>query len=513
MKLTAPSSFAAPSFAKHLETAICLWLIACVTGFVIVSRHWPMVGDVTYMHYVVFLMHHGMEPYRDIVDMNLPGSYMLEAAAMAVLGPGAAGWRIYDLLLLALASVSVLSILRPSGRLAGIFAAALFVLVHAQDGVIMSGERDFAAAVFLLASTALLFTALRGEPAKTSPLRLVFASGAVSGLALIIKPTLLPLAAALFLWMVWASRQRKANTLRLAAASIAGAVIPMAASVAFLIRHHAVAAFWSDLHSLIPYHASFGHRTFGYLVAHSISPLLPLLALWLVAAFLLRREAFNPERIALFLAAFGGLFSYVAQQKGFAYQRYPLLGFLVLLIAMDLATLIRRNGRVPRTVGWVGIAMGVVFATQFLVRCSHFDRFDEPRPLLADLNSLGVQPGQVQCMDTGGNCIDSLYAGRILQSTGFLYDCYMLDGTNPVALDLRRRFWQQMQLNPPRLIVVTDSLCYDVAPSYDKYSRWPEFQSFLDANYALARQSGPQQPVRYWSRSAVPFGYRIYAHR
>lgn len=278
---------------------------------------------------------------------------------------------------------------------------------------------------------------------------------------------------------------------------IAGLLIPLAASLAFLVRHDALSAFWSELHGLIPYHASFGHRTFGYLLLHSMSPLLPLVAVWLVGSILLRREPVNAERVALSLAIIGGLLSYVAQQKGFAYQRYPLIGFLILLIAMDLATLMRREDKIARAIGWAGIAIGVVFATQFLVRCSRFDRFDEPRPLLADLKNFNVQQKQVQCMDTGGNCLDSLYNGRIEQSTGFLYDCYMLDGTNPVALDLRRRFWQQITRNPPRLIVVTDSLCYDVAPSYDKFGRWPEFQSFLDTNYALARQSGTQQQVHY----------------
>jgi hypothetical protein len=212
MRHTAPSPF-----EKRIETAICLWLVACIAGFVFVSRHWPMVGDITYMHYVVFLMHHGMEPYRDIVDMNLPGSYILEGAAMAVLGPGATGWRIYDLLLLAVATASMCSILRPYGRLAGVFAASLFVLVHAQDGIIMSGERDFAAAVFLMAAVALLFAAFRGSPGRGQTNRLAFAFGAVTGLALIIKPTLVPLAIFLLLWMIWspASATRRHGSLPL----------------------------------------------------------------------------------------------------------------------------------------------------------------------------------------------------------------------------------------------------------------------------------------------------------
>ena len=468
-----------------------------------------MVGDVTYLHYVVFLMHHGMEPYRDIVDMNLPGSYMLEGSAMTLFGTGAVGWRIYDMLLLILASGSMLSILLPYGRMAGVLAVSLFVLVHGQDGIIMSGERDFAAAVFLLAATALLFALLRDELAKKKAGIAVFVAAIFAGFALAVKPTLLPLTVLLFVSTLWIMR-RKQNTLLFVTSAVAGAILPVCVCVAFLLRHDATAAFWNELQGLIPYHASFGRRTMGYLLIHSVSPLLPLVAVWLAGLVFLRRGQANPERVVLFLAVLGGLFSYIAQQKGFAYQRYPMVGFLLLLIAMDLATLLRRESRVARSIGWAGIAIGIIFATQFLVRCSGFDRLDEPRPMLADLKSLGVEQRQVQCMDTAGNCIDSLYEGRIVQSTGFLYDCYMLDGTNAVALELRRRFWRQMERNPPRLIVVTDSVCYDAPRSFDKYKRWPEFQGFLDTNYTLVRQSGPQQAVRYWSRPVVPFGYRIY---
>jgi hypothetical protein len=500
----------ATSAERGFAATVCVWLAGCVLAFVAVSARWTLVGDVTYLHYAVFLMHHGMAPYRGVVDMNLPGTYLLESAVMAGLGSGAAGWRVYDLLLMALAAVSMISLLRPQGRLAGVFAAALFVMVHAQDGEIMSGERDFAVAVFLLAAAAVVFGATRRSRVAYAG---VLVAGALLGAAVSIKPTALLVGFCLLGWIAWRLHLRGERVLPALGCALAGFALPVAWSVAFLVRHDAVAAFGEALQGLIAYHASLAHRSFGFLIGHSVSPLLPLVLTWAVtAAVLHRRATFDAERLALLACAAGGLLSYLLQQKGFAYQRYPFLGFLLVLMAGDFVRLARVRDAV-RVIGVAGLLAGAVFCTIFLVRTMRFDRGEPDRPLLADLRAMGAADGQVQCMDTAGSCIDNLYAGRIVQATGFLYDCYLLDGSNREALELRRRFWQAMERNPPRLIVVTDSVCYDPVPSFDKFGRWPEFPEYLARNYTLARTSGVQRPVRYWSRAVTPFAYRIYMRR
>lgn len=220
----------------------------------------------------------------------------------------------------------------------------------------------------------------------------------------------------------------------------------------------------------------------------------------------------DTEEKATGLFALAGLFSYLLQQKGFAYQRYPFMGFMLLLIATDFERL-RGERRTGQWLGILGLVTSAVLGTIFAVRIAHFQRLPPARPLLNDLAALGIGHGQVQCMDTAGSCIADLYAGRIVQSTGFIYDCYLLDGANPVAADLRRRFWTQMAHNPPRALVVTNSVCFDMAPSFEKFDRWPEFEQYLQTNYTLARGSGQQAPVHYWSRTVTPFGYRIYLRR
>ena len=503
------------STEEKVEVAVCLWFAALVAGFVFASWHWPMVGDAAFMHYIIFLMHHGMAPYRDIADMNLPGSYLLEATSMEVFGPGSFGWRLYDFALLAIASVSLITILRPRGRLAGITASALFILIHGRDGVLMSGERDFAAAVFLLLAVALLFEGIRKRPSSALTYSLVGCSGIVSGLACCVKPTLLPMVVALFLWMSWCLHKRSVSITPFAIALIMGLIMPVIAMMDFLFRERVFHAFWGDLHGLIAYHAALDPVSLSYLVTQSISPLLGLFVLWIVAAFVLRKSQNDQERMALVLCAICGFLSYVLQRKGFWYQRYPFLAFLLPLFATDFARLIQSRSR-WRLVGIAGVVAGVVLATQCLIRLDTFDHAEPARPLLADLETIDSPQrlsSHIQCMDTIGDCLDTLYAARIVQSTGFLYDCYLLDGNNPTVLALRRQFWYQLLLNPPKVIVVTDSVCYQPIRSFNKYGRWPEFQSYLAVNYTLARESGVQKLVRYWSRPLTPFAYRIYVRR
>ena len=374
---------------RWIEGVLCVWLACCVLIFVTATWSWPLTGDASLMHYVVFLMRHGMEPYRDLSDMNLPGSYMVESSVMAVLGAGSMGWRLYDFLLLAVSSVSLLVILRPKGLLAGTLAAALFALIHGRDGALMAGERDLAATALLLAAVAMLFLLFRRGAGSRVARVLSLLIGLTAGMALTIKPTLLPLLAGLFFWAVWMSGEQKIAFRRLCVFAVGGASISLAATLAFLIMHHAVDAFREALVGLIPYHASINRRTLGHLLIASIQPLAAMLLLWVLAAYLLRRRSTDPERVALIVCAVCGLLSYLLQMKAFWYHRYPFLAFLLALFVFDFTSLVRSRGW-GRLVGIAGMATGIFLTTVCLVHLRRYDREEPPREMLRDLSALGT---------------------------------------------------------------------------------------------------------------------------
>lgn len=492
------------------EAWLAGWVAVCAAVFVAVSARWPLVGDATYLHYAVLLMRHGMRPYAEIVDMNLPGAYLLEAGVMRVLGAGSAGWRVWDLLLLLLAGAAMAYLLRAKGWAAGVTAAGLFALLHGQDGVIMAGERDFVVAVLLVAAVALLVAGVR---VANGSWWCWAGFGVLAGWAVTVKPTagLVPLAV-----VVWLVRElRRLGTAWKAPLVVValGLVVPVLAQMVWLWRWGAVRAFGEALTGIVRYHAGLGHRSLAYLLAHGVSPIGVLVGVWVICAVMLRRGWGGAERRLLLLSAAAGWVSYVAQAKGFSYQRYPFLVFLLLVMVGDMFDAAAERRRWVRWAGVAGLVVVAVLAGMFVRRVVTFDRRAPVRPLVADLDALGGRSLRVQCMDTAGPCIDAMYASWRVQATGFVYDCYLLDGRSAVVQGLRRRFWEQVERGRPEVLVVTDSVCYDQPRGFGKYAGWPEFSEFLAKNFVLREERQPVEVQRYWSRAAVPFAYRVYVRR
>ena len=488
------------------------WVAVCAAAFVGVSARWPLVGDATYLHYVVVLLRHGMRPYADIVDMNLPGAYLLEAGVMRVLGDGSAAWRVWDVFLLVVAGAAMGYLLRARGSAAGVVAAGMFAVLHGQDGVIMAGERDFVVAVLLVAAVALLVGGVR---AAGRPWCWV-GFGLLAGWAVTVKPTAGLVLVVAMGWMVGVLRRRGVAWRGALGLVLAGVAVPVAAQVVWLWRWGAVRAFGEALTGIVRYHAGLGHRPMAYLVAHAVSPVGVLVGVWVVCVvgpgLVSGRGWGGAERVLLLGCAAGGWVSYVAQAKGFSYQRYPFLAFLLLVMVGDLFDAVAERGW-RRWVGAAGLGVVAVYAGLFVRRVVTFDRIEPVRPLVADLDALGGRDLRVQCMDTAGPCIDALYASGRVQATGFVYDCYLLDGRSAVVAGLRRRFWEQVERGRPEVFVVTDSVCYDQPRGFAKYVGWPEFMAYLEKNYVLREERQPGAGQRYWSRAAVPFAYRVYVRR
>ena len=478
--------------------------------------HWPLVGDAALIHYIVFLTEHGMAPYRVLGDMNMPGSFLVESAAMHLFGPGALAWRCFDFTLLAVSAVAFFLITGPANRLAGLFAASLFALVHARDGLAEGGQRDLTMAVALLAATALLLHALRRQTVWPAA---VF--GLLSGVALTIKPTALPLSLAQLALALWALHRRgQPWRSPLAAAAFALAFFPLLA-LAFLLQQHALTAFLLGLRTIVPYYASLGHRPLGYLLLHSLSPLLALVLLWL-AALAFARPPLDPERALLFCGAFFGLCSYVLQARGLPYYRYPLLAFLLPLMALDLTQLasgLKPRTRVATALSVLALAVGALWIapqSAFLLHRYRWQETDFLSSLEENLNRLGGSQlsGHIQCIDSISGCGATLYRMRLVQSSGVLSD-FLLFGpeTVPIIQRTRADLFTTLEQRPPSVIVISSWLHINGPGDFRKLDRWPAFEQFLAQHYRLETAWSPTHPMRWWSREELSASYRIYVLR
>lgn len=508
-----------------LEMCLLFVLLCCAAAFVVRTRHWPLVGDAPLMHYVVFLISHGMAPYREIVDINMPGTYAIQALAIHLFGGGATGWRILDLLLCGLLTAAMIEIARPYSWFAGAFAGGIFTLLHGRNGLVDTGQRDLFISVLVLFGYVFLFRDLEEVERKRNPLWAVMLFALCIGIAATVKPTVLPLGPALLILAALArSRKNLPFTGMLAAGTICLA-LPWGVVFLYLLHEHAVSGFFVILFHLIPQHAYFRRRPGLYLVRHCISSvILPLVVLWLPVAYF-RKPWRTWQGAALLIGVLMGFVSFYVQRKGYAYHRYPSETLLLLLIGLDLSMALKDSEaglRAPvRALAALGLAYGVlVIGTGSTVRAVRYNwRNDEFDTMLqADLNHLGGQKlnGQVQCLDMAVGCLNVLYRMKLLQDTGYLYDCYLfMPPRDSTVAWLRERFLDEIRSRPPEVFVVTSHQC-SLAPMnyrYDELREWPDFDSFLTRNYTLYADRIPPDKVYWIGKPRRPFGYRIYVRR
>jgi len=506
-------------FMRLYKLALSVVLGISLVIFVVQTWHWPLVGDAPLIHYAVFLISHGAAPYRNIVDVNMPGAYGVEYLAMHVFGGGSLAWRLFDLFLGTMCAVAMVAISWPYDRLAGFLAGGLFILLHGRDGIIEMGQRDLTMAALLLAGYAFMFQVMRAE----EPQRRLWCTalfGLCLGVAVTVKPTpmlLAPVLIALLCFDMWRKRALWHPHLLFACGAF---LLPLLLVLLWLAHERAIPAFLTVVFRLIPAHADLHRRSFGYLTSHSFaSVLIPPLLLWIPVA-LFGKFPLSRERWALLLGVVFGLASFYIQAKGFSYHRYPAEAFVLLLLCIDLCVCVNRTApagaRWARPLGAAGLVVAVLVvgvgsvrkAVRYDWRNQQFDSM-----LRADLTALGGSNlnGEVQCLDTAAGCLSALYRMRLVQATGYLYDCYLLA---PAADDqsYQEHFWDSIRSKPPVVFVVTSHLCGDGPPnySYHRLHDWPQFDTWIAANYHLYADRIPSRKV-YWSgEPAQPFGYRIY---
>lgn len=488
-----------------LAAALCL-LTACL---IVTTRHWPLVGDASLFRYIDFLIGRGLAPYRDIIDINMPGAYFVDWFAVHIFGTGNASWRIFDFSLLALAGASMIAISRKSDWLAGFTAAVVFAVLHAADGVAQTGQRDLTAAVLLLAAFALFFRWMR-----TLRLWPIFIAALLTGLAITIKPTAFPFAIVLAILIFVLPEKNPEGIWKHLLAAIVGFVLPLIGMLAFLVHEHALRAFLFIVRGLVPFHAALSHRSVGWLLTHSVAPLEIFLAPWLF--LLIRAKSWRQRQTIALLAAIAcGLISYIAQGKGYPYHRYPLIGFLLLAMSIEFIAAWQRSN-LDRAIGALSL-LGLIFVIAPIAtwKAAHYDwRNQEFITMLeSDLNHQGGRQldGQVQCLDTIAGCINTLYRMRLVQSTGFLYDCYFFaPGQTDATEDLRNKFLDEFEQSRPEIVVLTNRFCLEGPTNFNRIENWPQFDEYFTQHYTLIAERHPPHLVKWWSKAEQPSSFRIY---
>ena len=499
----------------------CLAFLALFGYYIAVSLRWPIVWDAQVMHYVRFLLTRGLQPYSEITDMNMPGTYLTEGWAMAVFGWGDVAWRVYEFFLLAVLTASCMVIGGSRRWFAGIFAGTFFLAMHASEGPLFAVERDEVMLVLLLASVAVFFLSMRRNLAW-----LMLPCGLLIGLAMSIKPTSLLMDFALLVMAYVIMHRRKQPAGAFVLWGLLGNVAIGLLMFGFLVYHHALSGFFFILRTVLP---AYGHSNNAagapHLLRHFMPPaLLPLLALALLAAALSRKPA-DWERLTLWIGVLAGAISYFLQDKGAPYHRYMFVVFLALWIGWELAEALQRQAIAPRIVGVLGSLALFLIVVPYYVAIVHRDapKGRDPAQLAfaldRDLNQLGGNQlqRQVECLDLVNGCLNALYRMRLVGNTGMTGDLLLFDPQDGPATVYYRKWLQTLQsADPANVVVLGDEWYQNSTPSFSKIDTWPQYANFLRTGYVPVVErhfeAGNTHAYRIYLRKGSPVLAREQTH-
>jgi hypothetical protein len=354
--------------------------------------------------------------------------------------------------------------------------------------------------------------------------------GLAVGVSATIKPTTVPLGIVLLAmaaiyragWLEKTREPRVATNHRVwvnwMLIGIAAMAVPLACMLLWLEHKHALDAWLAMERVLLPYYASQERRGLGFTLSHSISPLLALVLFWLLCAALRGPAWPRFERLLVATAAILSLAGLLAQGKALPYQRYPMMAFLLPLMALDLTTAWTERGsrQLARYVALGGLCCGcLILAPLAVVKVHRFDARPQEFDVMlrADLSGLHGDDlsGRIQCLDAIQECLPTLYSMQLLPATGTLSDQTLFDTVKAPAVEiLRQRFEKEVTARPPLIFVVVSGFSLDSVKGYQKLEEWPAFEQWLNANYTLTMERTPTHLVRWWGRAQQPAGYRLY---
>ncbi len=493
---------------QWMGAAVALWLVIAVAMGVWASRRWPLVNDAALIHYISFMMDGGRAPYRQLIEMDLPGTFLLDWSVVHLLGPGPVAWRVFDAFVMLCASAAMVAIARPERWIAGVLGSGTFWLLHLRDGIGQAGQRDLVEAALLLGMVAFVFHGIRRG--RAWPL---LPAGLCAGAAATIKPDALVCAVLVFALLPqrgrWGGRSPGAPAL----AAATGLLLPFAAVGFSLWREHAVAAFWHTATEIIPYYASLGRLPLPALLRNWMPAPLRLLAVVTIALAVAARRRWRWEQTVLAAGVLWGLGSFLLQGKGFPYQRYPTMAFLVLLASLVCAEALGAPGwRRVLAAATVGF-MAFVLAPLSLARTVHAEWNSALLvSLQSDLGQLGGAglDGSIQCIDSIVGCNTVLLRLGLHQQTGLVTD-FLVFGPDTVPAVQRTRavFWKEMGTRLPRVLVVTGALHPRASDevAFDKLAMWPAFAHLLASRYDLVTERS------FAPGASGPLAYRIYRLR
>jgi hypothetical protein len=512
---------------RYLLSAFLLMLLALTALFVFTWRYYH---DLPIFLYISLLIEKfGVVPYRDLYEVNFPGTYVAALAVGKLTGYSEPAVRILDYLLVAgLIGLGGLW-MRKLNAWAGVMGGIAWALMYFAQGPTAMMQREYLMLLPILCG----LTAYTNIPAGRPVWRLVI-TGLFMGIAATIKPqgfiAILPVA--LMEWQAAGMESdsplksiRSASLRRALLCLGLGFLTPLAAMFLYLAANGALPQFFEIICNYLPlfaqmnmYHqAVSGARRWYSLILDFVK--LGGYGIWIAPAIwgthqLLQSPDILPEkkRHGLLLLWSVIAFSiYPAFSGQFFPQHWFLFAFFLFQAAFLCLTLkpasqsviFRLAPAVLMTIATLTIVRPDTLDNLYLLAVKHElpapnnpkeGRVDE----IAAFLKANLRPGDtVQPMDWVGGAAHAMLIARAELATPFIYDEYFYHNVdNPYIEGLRIRFMQALERARPRFIIeVYDDGPYGEPTGPNTSREFPEFRVYLTEHYSIVQEGQ---------------GYRIY---
>jgi hypothetical protein len=389
----------------------------------------------------------------------------------------------------------------PAGRILAAFAALSIMSAHLMfGGPTYAGQRDYVLLVPALAA-ALLSAYASEYPTKRLPL--LVAVGVASGLAALIKLTVvllafLPLLAGLYRW-------------RDTACVIGGGMAVAFTAITTLAATGALGPFYTAMTVGLPIYTSISHN--------SITALLFALGWTLLLKGVRRGFALaaligltSPQlpraRVMMGLTVFG-VIHFLVQRNGYGYHIYPLLAGVCCWGAWSIR-------QIPPLAALAVIALiGASFTTRGihvvgLVRTLDFHTLVAAQAsdvIEASLISR-LRPGaRVQLLDTGSPAFLAMVRAGMRQATPHFQWFFLLLGPDA----WRTAFIAALKANPPDAVLVTDWQ-WPLKDGFQALDDWPQLVAEVACCYRLVESRSMNGPLHDWI-GFTSVSWRLYLRR
>lgn len=482
-----------PRAAKLLPVILLeilgLVIVVCLTRI----PAYPLIHDIPNLHIIAQRILAGAVPYRDVIDMNLPGIYLIHLLVVLIPGDPNIVWFCFHFSWALLTAAAAWFLLRSESRLAAWMAAVTVIAYYVTRKAFYYGQRDF---LLLLPVLLGILAFIHFEKSGRKSIRWLFWSGLAFGLASTIKPLPLAFSAAAGIWLVLdrisTLRQRWLRMLSLAA----GTLVPLALVALWLALSGGLADFLRLAPNLSAVYYNWQHLNWGEMLFFTTIEsriFFGMVVLALGLSYLReKRLPATPLFLALYTGLGYGVIHYFSQGKGWEYHQLPFNLFAILLTtALFLRMAV---GAGPRLAVLACLCLylplvGILPRAAWIMihdPAGYLDIFQPAvHKLDADYDRLNLSGKSIQLLDmtTGGAYL--LYSHQVPLSTPYLLDFELQANPNPAYLQFRQVFMQRMLSAPPEFFIIARETKADSPLSYRRFADWTDFTGWLESDYHL----------------------------